>query len=196
MGAYMDNLQNIDSNGNINTSYYENAIRDCINLYINELGFDRSKINSNNLYAIMGYVCKSIFKQMDGRNKQANIPYNENNIKSLLDIYINIAYDFGCLPSLRCFSRMVGIEEDTIVSYVTAARSLIRKERQEYTMNRLNESNLGVLTLANHEQSIGLMYNRQNIIDHASVKQSLNINDLIQLQEPSKQAGLTDNIGQ
>lgn len=189
----MDTIQNIDSNGDINTAYYDNAIRDAVNRYINEFGYDHNKLTSINLYAIMGKVCKSIFKPIDGKYKLSNIPYTENNIRSLLNIYIDIAYDYSCLPSLRCFSRMVGIEEDTIVSYVTNARSLIGKERKEYTINRLNESNLGILTLANHEQSIGLMYNRQNIIDHASVKQSLHMNDLIQLQEPSKQAALDDN---
>lgn len=181
----MDTLQNIDSDGNINAAYYENAIRELIPRYADMLNYDINKLTSNNLLAISNHIYKTLFKPQTTikNNQKCNIPYNEYNFKTLLDIYSHIALDYNALPSLYTFSCLTGIQEETLRDYVTDAGQVMVKSRKEYLINRLNENNIGVMTLANNEQSIGLMYNRQNIIDHATVKQSLNVNDLVKLPQ-------------
>jgi len=185
MGDIMETLQNIDSNGNIDTTYYKNAINELIERYIIDFNYDAGKMTSNNLHAVCLQVYNAIFKPDKNQftNKKSNIPYNKHNIQALINIYLDIAFKYNCLPSMFTFSRLVGIDDETILAYVTDASSQLAKNRQAYIINRLNESSIGVVTLANNEQSIGLMYNRQNIIDHATVKQSLSVNELVKIPQ-------------
>ena len=186
----MDYSINIDADGTIDAAYYDNAIRDSLNTYIDKLHYSPDKLTSNNMLALASHIYKAIFKpdKPQFMNKKCNIPYTAANMEKLLDIYMNISLDYNCLPSLFTFERMTGITAEVLKGYVTDASMTTLKTRQEYLINRLNESNIGVLTLANNEQSTGLMYNRQNILDHASVKQSLDIRDLVKLPNNSKQA--------
>lgn len=182
----MDTLQNIDSDGNINTAYYKNAINELIDRYIIEFGYDKSKLTSNNLLAICRQIYHVLFEPQQIKHVNSiktNIPISKDNIIALMDIYRDIALIYNCLPSMYTFCCLTGLNDDMIYNYVTDASSRIQNTRKEYLINRLNESNIGVMTLANNEQSIGLMYNRQNIIDHATVKQSLNVNDLVKLPQ-------------
>ena len=181
----MDDLQNIDSNGNINETYYRNVINDHVERYIQEFGYDAARLTSNNLLAVCIQVYYDVFKPQKDlfTNKKCNIPYNKNNIEKLINIYTDLAFKYNCLPSMFTFSKLTGIDDETINDYVTVASSRLNNIRKEYLINRLNESTLGIVTLANNEQSIGLMYNRQNIIDHETVKQSLQVNDLIKLPQ-------------
>lgn len=185
-------MVNIDENGRINPAYYENAINDQIQRLIEKYNYNPQKITSNNMLAMATKIYPALFKpdKPQKYNPKCNIPYTEYNITALLDIYINIALSYDCLPSFYTFEKMTGIVEETVKQYVTNASLAMQNTRKSYLINRLNESNIGVLTLANHEQSIGLMYNRQNILDNATVKQSLTARDLVKLPQIQQTSGI------
>ncbi|MBP5411805.1 MAG: hypothetical protein J6Y47_00965 [Bacteroidales bacterium] len=82
---------------------------------------------------------------------------------------------------------MTGITEETIQNYVTDARIAITNNRREKVQGKLYNSPLGVTVLANNDIDTGLLYNRQNIIDHESVKQGISFNDLCKLTEKTNE---------
>ncbi len=55
---------------------------------------------------------------------------------------------------------------------------MLQMARKTYVQNRLNNSPLGILTLANNDIETGLLYTRQNIVTHEAVKKSLSFEDL------------------
>ena len=182
-----DCITNIDSNGNINESYYNNAIRDLTKRYLTELYPETTKYTSNHLLAVMSHIYDSLFRP-DGSllyNQKSNIPYTTNNIQILFNIYIKLYNDYLCLPSLYSFSRMTGISEDALERYLTAGKSEVSKTRKEMVQNKLYETPIGVTVLANNEESVGLMYNRQNMIDKQTVSRNISLSDIRQIAQKS-----------
>ena len=171
----------LDQNGKpiIDKSYYNNAIREKIAIYIDALHYNPDKLTANHLNAIYAHIQEDLFRpNQTTPYRKCNIPYTEDNLVTLLDIYTSICRDFVIMPSLYGFSLLTGIQEDTIKSIVTPASLEILNARKEYIRNRLSDNNLGITVLANNDTSVGLLYTRQNAIETQAIRQGLSLSDL------------------
>lgn len=177
--------ENMIDKDHIDIDYYKNVINDLCKRYISELYPDVNKITNNHLLAIVCHIYDVLFKptKTTWLNLKCNIPYNEYNITSLLDIYIKLYNDYNCLPSLYSFSCLTGLDEGTIERYVTDVKYELTKNRREKVQGKLFDNPVGVVTLANNDIDTGLMYNRQNIVDHETVKQQLTLNDFVKISQ-------------
>ena len=63
------------------------------------------------------------------------------------------------------------------------------KSRKTAIQNKLFEASVGVITLANNDADSGLMYNRQNIVDHATVKKALDFSELVRIAQNKDGSG-------
>lgn len=185
-----DTITNLDPQGNINPDYYDRAIRACIEQYTDILGYDPNKLTNTNLLAIASHIYQSIFTpdKPQLKNRKCNIPYTTHNIESLIQIYINIWLDYGCAPSLFGFARMSGISTEIVKQYVTTSSLIFQNVNQSYLIGKLlDDGVVGHTVLANNESQFGLNYNRQNLLDHATVRQSLQAFDLVQIAQNKSQ---------
>ena len=180
-----DCITNLDSDGNINESYYNNAIRDLTKRYLTELYPETTKYTSNHLLAVMSHIYDSLFRpdKTYPNNPKLNIPYTVYNITTLYKLYVSLYNDYLCIPSLYSFSRMTGLDEATIEKYVTGVRFELVNNRKEMIQNKLYETPIGVTVLANNEESVGLMYNRQNMIDKQTVSRNISLSDIRQIAQ-------------
>ena len=201
MYAGMDNLQtipNIDDNGHINIDYYKAATSDIIKRFIDDRGFDPAKLTSNQLQAALRQCYYALFApdKRPFNNNACNIPYTAENIRALLLLYADICELYQALPSLFAFERFTGLTEETVQTYVTDIRLAFQKSRKSAIQNKLYEGMIGVITLANNDSDSGLMYNRQNIQDQATVKKALNFSELVQIAQRKDKPATDDNGGQ
>lgn len=185
-------LTELDENGQpqINIEYYRNTITDLITRYIEESQtnpykptINADKITNNNMLSICIYIYESLFKREKAykTDSACNIPYTQYNITALLQLYIDIVQSYGCIPSLYGFSRMTGIQEDTIKK-VTPATMEILNIRREMLRNALSDDRMGRIVLANNDSSFGLEYEKKNTIERETVRQGLALNDLPKLE--------------
>ena len=182
----MDNtIVNIDQNGAINPAYYKTACFDIIERNAAARDIDLNKITSNQLKSLLRECYYTLFKPTKNSfpNNRCNVPYTTENITALLDIYTAICERFCCIPSLFGFERFTGITEETTQKYVTASRLELTKQRKLFIQNKLTESPVGVIALANNDQDTGLMYNRQNMVEKETIKQGLTLNDFIKISD-------------
>lgn len=168
-----------DGKNIINETYYNNAIRDRLNYYIQTLNYNPDKLTGNHLNAIFRHIYKDIFSHNcnQGHNEKCNVPYSHINISILYNIYTTICNDYICMPSLYGFSLLTGIDENK-VKEVTSITSENINNRREFVRNKLAENNLGITVLANNDPSVGLLYTRQNAIETQAIKQGLSLSDL------------------
>ena len=182
----MDNtIVNIDQNGVINPAYYKTACLDIIERTAADRGLDLHKITTVQFKPLLRACYNSLFKptKTTFNNYKCNIPYTTENISALLDVYLELCEYFNCIPSLFNFERFTGITEDTTQKYVTASRLELLKSRKSFIQDKLTESPVGVIALANNDQDTGLMYNRQNMVEKETIKQGLTLNDFIKISD-------------
>lgn len=174
---------NLDQDGYINESYYLNACIDIIDRGIQDRGIDPNKLTSNYFIYLLRQCYNTLFKPSKTlmNNEQCIIPYNTTNIQRLINIYTNLVQKYQTLPSVYAFVTLTGITEETIDEYVTTGRSDIQKSRKQAVQNKLYDTTIGVIALANNDIDTGLLYTRQNIVDHATVKKALSFADLKQI---------------
>ena len=170
----------------INKAYYDNAIREKIEYYINALHYNPDKITANHLNAIYRHIYNDLFKPADKQlyNRKCNIEYSQTNITILFDIYITICNDFVVMPSIYGFSLLTGINDD-LIKGVTAIQSETLNNRREYIRNKLADNNLGITVLANNDLSVGLLYTRQNAIESQAIRTGLSLSDLRPITDKS-----------
>lgn len=178
-------LVSVDESGNIDKSFYYNSSLDIITREANEKGLDLNRLNANQLKSLLRRCYYSLFeaKKRPCCNNSSIIPYTEKNIDTLLSIYLDICEMFTCIPSLYGFERYTGITEETTQKYVTSARLELLKSRKDFIQNSLSATPVGQIALANNDSDTGLMYNRQNILDHETVKQGLTVQDFVQISQ-------------
>lgn len=183
----MDQLTNYNPDGTLNTQYYYTACKDIIERAASERGLDINKITTIQLKPLLRACYNSLFKPTKNtfNNYKCNVIYNEKNISDLLDVYLSICEFYNCIPSLFNFERFTGIAEDTTQKYVTQSRLELIKSRKAFIQDKLTESNIGVITLANNDQDSGLMYNRQNMVERETIKQGLTLKDLVKISDKS-----------
>lgn len=171
-----------DIDGYINEQFYLTACIDIINRSIQDMGQDAQTITTNKLSWHLVQCYNALFKPNTPQtNKKNIIEYNEENLLRLVDIYLNICKVYDTLPSVDGFETLTGVYFETVDRVVTSALPKIRKARKAYVQNRLNNSTIGVLALANNDIDTGLLYTRQNIVDHATVRKALSFSDLQQI---------------
>ena len=180
------NPASVDDQGFINIDYYFTAATDIINRAAADKGLDPQHITSNQALSLYIRVYKALFRpeRTAQCNPQCNIPYNPENISRLIKLYIHLCIEYNSLPSINALEYLTGIDQGTYDSYlVTPVASLIRKYRKDYIQNRLNDSTIGVIALANNDTDTGLCYTRQNYIAAEAVKKSLSFEDLKQIAQ-------------
>lgn len=163
----------------IDSDYYIQQINIIIRGCCLEMQVD--KPDSNQINGFLRVAFNNLFRadKAERRTDKTNkIEYNEDNIKALLEIYVDVCNTWNALPSQYGFERLTGIPVVTADRYVTGAASYLQSARKTYIQNRLNNSPLGILTLANNDIETGLLYTRQNIVTHEAVKKSLSFEDL------------------
>ena len=139
------------------------------------------KPDSNQINAFLRVAFNNLFKDKDTTRSggaKSRIELSEDNIHALIEVYIAVCGTWNALPSQYGFERLCGFKFETIDKYVTGAREQLQIARKTYVQNRLNNSPLGILTLANNDIETGLLYTRQNIVTHEAVKKSLSFEDL------------------
>lgn len=119
----------------------------------------------------------------DPNYKACNVEYNDENIRRLLAVYVAVAGEYDALPSVEAFTAFCGISEQMIDKYVTGGLNVFRKVRKAYIQNRLNNTPIGVMTLANNDRDTGLLYTQQNVIASEVAKKSLSFADLQRIAE-------------
>lgn len=182
---------NLDDDGYINEQYYLNACIDIIDRGIQDRGRNPDHITTNQLRYYL-YLCyEQLFKPSNPNphDKKTTVECNPTNIKRLIHIYLTICDMFQALPSFYMLSRFVGIEEDTLQDVVTSSKQEVTKHRKDYIQNRLNDSTVGVIALANNDIDTSLLYTRQNLVDHATVKKALSFSDLRQIAQKTEDGG-------
>lgn len=192
-----DNRVNVDDEGFINETYYLNACIDIIDRGLKDRGVDPVHITTNQLKPFLNDCYDALFKPSK-RNPtfepNTTIPYNETNIQRLINVYLKICDRYNALPSVYVFSRFTGVGEERVGQYVTNGREIIGKHRKTYVQDRLNDSTIGVIALANNDIDTGLLYTRQNIVDHATVKKALSFSDLQQIADKNGGAMAQNDI--
>ena len=182
----MDNaITNYNTDGSLNTQYYITSCHDIIERTAAERGYDTKKITTLQFKPLLRACYNSLFKPSKTTfcNNKCNIPYNPDNITTLLNIYTELCEYYNCIPSLYGFERFTGITEDTTQKYVTASRLEIVKQRKSFIQDKLTESPVGVIALANNDQDSGLMYTRQNVLEKETIKQGLSLNDFVKISD-------------
>lgn len=184
---------NYNPDGTLNIEYYRNATLDIIEREAEKRELNPNKIPNQYITGILRVCYRSLFEpQQRERSKgngaeACNIEYNERNISDLFNVYLGVMDECGTIPSMFGFYRYSGISEDALEHYVTGARSLATKTRKNYIQNKLADTPIGNITLANNDIDTGLNYSRQNMIAHETVKKALDFADIVKLAQ--KQAG-------
>ena len=163
----------------IDSDYYIQQINIIIRGCCLEMQID--KPDSNQINAFLRVAFNNLFKDKNNTRSggtKSRIELSEDNIRALIEVYIAVCGTWNALPSQYGFEQLTGIKIDTACQYVTATRELLQTARKTYIQNRLNNSPLGILTLANNDIETGLLYTRQNIVTHEAVKKSLSFEDL------------------
>lgn len=163
----------------IDSDYYIQQINIIIRGCCLEMQID--KPDSNQINGFLRVAFNNLFRteaEAGSFQRKSKVALTEDNIHALIEIYIEVCNTWNALPSQYGFERLSGIKIDTACQYVTAARELLQIARKTYVQNRLNNSPLGILTLANNDIETGLLYTRQNIVTHEAVKKSLSFEDL------------------
>jgi len=163
----------------IDSDYYIQQINIIIRGCCLEMQTD--KPDSNQINAFLRVAFNNLFKDKENTRSggaKSRIALTEDNISALIEVYIAVCGTWNALPSQYGFERLTGYKFETIDKYVTGAKDILQLARKTYIQNRLNNSPLGILTLANNDIETGLLYNRQNIITHEAVKKSLSFEDL------------------
>lgn len=164
----------------IDSDYYIQQINIIIRGCCLEMQID--KPDSNQINGFLRVAFNNLFRTEAEAGKVgervSKIALNEDNVTAMIEIYVAVCETWNALPSQYGFERLSGIKIETACQYVTAARDLLQIARKTYVQNRLNNSPLGILTLANNDIETGLLYTRQNIVTHEAVKKSLSFEDL------------------
>jgi len=158
----------------IDIDYYTQQINLIIRQCCLQMGNDKPDTNVTNGFLRVAY--NNLFKPDTGGG--CNVMLNPENVSALIEIYNLIVETWNILPSVYAFERLTGLKIDKAAQYVTEARESIGNMRKAYIQNRLNNTPIGVLTLANNDIDTGLLYTRQNIVAHEAVKKTLSFDDL------------------
>lgn len=132
-----------------------------------------AKIRHNTFEAALGAVRDKLFKaDKPGENNQQSIlPYDDNYILNILiNIYINLCTMCNKSTGLYGFSTFTGFyystlrqwERDQLNPERMTLIKRITENRQHIHINRLQDTSLGDVAVANNDAELGLMWAKNN----------------------------------
>lgn len=132
-----------------------------------------AKIRHNTFEAALGAVRDKLFKaDKPGENNQQSIlPYDDNNIlNNLINIYIKLCTMCNKSTGLYGFSTFTGFYYNTLRQWegdqLNPERMLMLKRitenRRHIHINRLQDTSLGDVAVANNDAELGLMWAKNN----------------------------------
>lgn len=147
------------------TEVYNNAIEEAISQYcINHnleqkdlYAMDQSRWNSVLMY-IYQYAFKPVNTDKRQYNENSNINYSDIDLlKSVCNIYINLCYEYSKEISILGFSKLTGINPDTIYTW-GKEDGLSRGTSDIYkNLNREREESLSVRLVSGKGNPVGIL---------------------------------------
>ena len=147
------------------TEVYNNAIEEAISQYCmdhslkyNDLyTMDQSRWNSVLMY-IYQYAFKPVDTDKRQYNEHSNINYSDIDLlKSVCNIYINLCYEYSKEISILGFSKLTGINPDTIYTW-GKEEGLSRGTSDIYkNLNREREESLSVRLVSGKGNPVGIL---------------------------------------
>lgn len=144
---------------------YNNAIEEAISQYcINHnleqkdlYAMDQSRWNSVLMY-IYQYAFKPVNTDKRQYNEHSNINYSDIDLlKSVCNIYINLCYEYSKEISILGFSKLTGINPDTIYTW-GKEDGLSRGTSEIYkNLNREREESLSVRLVSGRGNPVGIL---------------------------------------
>lgn len=147
------------------TEVYNNAIEEAISQYCIDhnlekkdlYAMDQSRWNSVLMY-IYQYAFKPIDTDKRQYNENSNINYSDIDLlKSVCNIYINLCYEYSKEISILGFSKLTGINPDTIYTW-GKEDGLSRGTSEIYkNLNREREESLSVRLVSGRGNPVGIL---------------------------------------
>lgn len=147
------------------TEVYNNAIEEAISQYCIDhnleqkdlYAMDQSRWNSVLMY-IYQYAFKPVSTDKRQYNENSNINYSDIDLlKSVCNIYINLCYEYSKEISILGFSKLTGINPDTIYTW-GKDDGLSRGTSEIYkNLNREREESLSVRLVSGKGNPVGIL---------------------------------------
>lgn len=147
------------------TEVYNNAIEEAISQYCVEHGLkkkDLYTIDQSRWNSVLMYIYQYAFKPIDTDKRQynehSNINYSDTELlKSVCNIYINLCYEYSKEISILGFSKLTGINPDTIYTW-GKEDGLSRGTSEIYkNLNREREESLSVRLVSGKGNPVGIL---------------------------------------
>lgn len=159
-----DNINTVkitDRDGNT-IEVYEDDISMYLQQYINERGIqDMRKEPQSRWNAALLYINKYLFKENRERLYTDSRQYNSYNIDlidSICDIYINLCYEYDKEVSIMGFSKLTGINQDTIHTWGNKETRVSSKSCEIYKkLNIENEESLSDMLISGKRNPVGIL---------------------------------------
>lgn len=131
-----------------------------------------AKIKHNTFESALIYIYNNLFKPDKKliNNQLSLLPYDNNTLRRMADIYINLCSICGKSTGLQGFLKLTGVSSGTAYMWLNdelnPERIEILKNIQENNRhiitNRLQDTPLGSVAVANNSEEVGLMWSKNN----------------------------------
>lgn len=147
------------------TEVYNNAIEEAISQYCIDHNLDKKDLytmDQSRWNSVLMYIYQYAFKPVntDKRqyNEHSNINYSDIDLlKSVCNIYINLCYEYSKEISILGFSKLTGINPDTIYTW-GKDEGLSRGTSDIYkNLNREREESLSVRLVSGKGNPVGIL---------------------------------------
>lgn len=147
------------------TEVYNNAIEEAISQYCIDHNLDKKDLytmDQSRWNSVLMYIYQYAFKPVstDKRqyNENSNINYSDIDLlKSVCNIYINLCYEYSKEISILGFSKLTGINPDTIYTW-GKEDGLSRGTSEIYkNLNREREESLSVRLVSGKGNPVGIL---------------------------------------
>lgn len=147
------------------TEVYNNAIEEAISQYCIDHNLDKKDLytmDQSRWNSVLMYIYQYAFKPVDTDKRQynehSNINYSDVELlQSICNIYINLCYEYSKEISILGFSKLTGINPDTIYTWGKDA-GLSRGTSEIYkNLNREREESLSVRLVSGKGNPVGIL---------------------------------------
>lgn len=147
------------------TEVYNNAIEEAISQYCINHSLDKKDLytmDQSRWNSVLMYIYQYAFKPVDTDKRQynehSNINYSDIDLlKSVCNIYINLCYEYSKEISILGFSKLTGINPDTIYTW-GKEDGLSRGTSDIYkNLNREREESLSVRLVSGRGNPVGIL---------------------------------------
>ena len=147
------------------TEVYNNAIEEAISQYCIDHNLEQKDLytmDQSRWNSVLMYIYQYAFKPVDTDKRQynehSNINYSDIDLlKSVCNIYINLCYEYSKEISILGFSKLTGINPDTIYTW-GKDEGLSRGTSDIYkNLNREREESLSVRLVSGKGNPVGIL---------------------------------------